>query len=139
LKVIFREDIARVGSAGETKNVSDGYARNFLFPKQLALPATEANLKRWESESKVREVRLRQDMESARNIATQLENASIQLTARAGREGHLFGSITSQMIAEALLQKGFSIDKKNILPNGECWNISLSYIKILGLRFLCLN
>lgn len=115
MKVILSEDIIKVGSAGETKNVSDGYARNFLFPKKLALPATPSNLKKWESGRKVREVRLQQDLESARNTADQIRNASIRLTARVGREGHLFGSITSQMIAEALLQKGISIDKKDIL------------------------
>ncbi|OGR83305.1 MAG: 50S ribosomal protein L9 [Elusimicrobia bacterium RIFCSPLOWO2_01_FULL_64_13] len=115
MKVILREDLAKFGAAGETKNVADGFARNFLFPKNLALPATPANLKSWEQEKKVREVHLTQDLEAARKIAGDLEAVELALPAKSGREGHLFGSITSQMVADSLLEKGFSIDKKNIL------------------------
>lgn len=115
MKVILYDDIEKLGSAGEVKEVSDGYARNFLFPKKLAFEATSSNLKRWESERKVREIKLSQKLETAKNLANQIQNTEITLTANAGREGHLFGSVTNQMIADALLAKGFSVDKKNIL------------------------
>ena len=115
MKIILCEDVSKVGLAGETKDVSGGFARNFLFPKNLAMPATPSNIKKWESERKTREIRLGQNLEAAKNLANQLENVSIDLRARSGREGHLFGSITSQMIADALLEKGFSIDKKTVI------------------------
>ena len=115
MKVILCEDVLKLGSAGEVKEVSDGYARNFLLPKKQAMAATPSNLKKWESEKKVREIKLNQSLETAKNLSGQIQSTEISLTANAGREGHLFGSITNQMVADALLAKGFSIDKKNIL------------------------
>lgn len=115
MKVILYEDVPKVGSAGEIKEVSDGFARNFLFPRKLALPPTPSNIKKWQSEQKLRQIKLTRDIESARSSADQLEKISLTLSAHAGKEGHLFGSITSQMIAEALLEKGISIEKKNIV------------------------
>ena len=124
MKVILCENIEKVGNTGEVKVVSDGHARNFLFPRNLALPATPQNLRKWESEKRVREIRLTQDLESARRLAQTLGEMTLDLSAKSGREGHLFGSITSSMIREALLEKGFSIDKKNIILE--------SPIKLLG-------
>ena len=115
MKIILRDDVVKVGAAGETKNVSDGFARNFLFPKKLAMPATPANLRRWESEKKLHQTRLAQTLESAQQLAQSLEGLGLELKVRSGREGHLFGSVTSQMISEALLEKGFTIEKKNIV------------------------
>lgn len=114
MKVILYDDVSKVGVAGEVREVSGGFARNFLIPKKLAFPATPSNLKRWESEKKIRQVKLSHDLEKAQSAAKQIEEFSLTLTVRAGREGHLFGSVTSQMIAAALLEKGISIDKKNI-------------------------
>ena len=115
MKVILCEDVPKIGVAGEVKTVSDGYARNFLMPRKLALIATAGNIRKWESEKKVREIRLSQDLEAAKKSVAQLEQISLDITAKAGREGHLFGSITNAMIADALLAKGFPVDKKNIV------------------------
>ena len=115
MKIILRDDVVKVGAAGETRNVSDGFARNYLFPKKLAMPATPSNLRKWESEKKLHQTRLAQTLESAQQLAQSLEGLTLDLTARSGREGHLFGSVTSQMISEALLAKGFTIEKKNIV------------------------
>ncbi|OGR84564.1 MAG: 50S ribosomal protein L9 [Elusimicrobia bacterium RIFCSPLOWO2_01_FULL_54_10] len=114
MQVILCEDIDKVGLAGEIKAVAEGFARNFLFPKKLAYPATAGNLKKWESEKHVREVKLLKSLESAKALAAELGNISLEIPARAGREGHLFGSITSPAIAQALLKKGFSVDRKTI-------------------------
>ncbi len=114
MQIILCEDVAKVGVAGETKSVSEGFARNFLLPRGLAYPATDANVKKWQSEKRVREVKLQKNIESAKTLAAQLEQLSITIPARAGREGHLFGSITNAMVAQALLEKGFSVDKKTI-------------------------
>lgn len=114
MQVIFCEDIDKVGVAGETKNVSEGFARNFLLPQGLAYPATPENLRKWESEKHLREVKLLKHLESARTLAGQLEQVSLSIPARAGREGQLFGSITTAAVAQALLEKGFSVDRKTI-------------------------
>ena len=115
MKVILCEDVPKLGAPGEVKDVSEGFARNFLLPRKLAFAATQANIRKWESEKQIREIRLNQGLETAKKFAEQIGQISINLTAKAGREGHLFGSITNQLIAEALAGKGFSIDKKNIV------------------------
>lgn len=115
MKVILCEDISACGSAGEIKEVSDGFARNFLFPRKLALEATPPNLKRWESEAKARKVQLNHNLEIAQSVASQIEKVVLDLAVRTGKEGHLFGSVTGQMIADALLEKGISVEKKSIV------------------------
>lgn len=125
MKVILYDAVAKLGTAGEIKEVADGFARNFLFPRKLAYPATNAYLKRWESESKNRQIKLGKDIESAQSVAKQIETFSpLTLSVKAGKEGHLFGSVTSQMIADSLSEKGVSIDKKSIVIE--------SPIKLLG-------
>ncbi len=114
MQVILCENIDKVGLAGETKAVAEGFARNFLFPKKLAYPATPSNLKKWDSEKRVREVKLQKSLESAKTLAAELSQISLEIPARAGREGQLFGSITSVAVAQALLKKGFSVDRKTI-------------------------
>ncbi|MBI3013139.1 MAG: 50S ribosomal protein L9 [Elusimicrobia bacterium] len=109
------DDLSKVGLAGEVKVVSDGYARNFLLPRKLALIATAPNLKRWESEKHVRQIKGEHDLSSAKEVAARLETIVVDVEALGGREGHLFGSITSQTIAESLLEKGISLDKKSIV------------------------
>lgn len=115
MKVILYEDVHKLGSAGDIKEVAAGFARNYLVPQKLAFSATPANIKRWESEKRVRDIRLSQTLDQAKKTAEQMEQASLDLIVKAGREGHLFGSVTSQMIADALLAKGFSIDRRHIL------------------------
>lgn len=115
MQIILSEDVPKLGRAGEIKKVSDGYARNFLFPRKLALPSSPSNLKRLEVELKKREIRRAVDLESAKWAQEQLEKISLVFHVRAGREGHLFGSVSSQRIAQALQEKGFTVDKKNIL------------------------
>lgn len=114
MQVILCENVAKVGSAGETREVSDGFARNFLLPRGLAYPATSSNLRKWQSEKRVREVKLEKNLESAKALSEQIQQISLTIPARAGREGRLFGSITSSAVAQALAGKGFSVDKKMI-------------------------
>ncbi len=114
MKVLLCEDVQKCGLAGEVKDVSDGFARNFLLPKKLAMAATDASLRRWESEKKVRLLKIEKNLEAARKVAEQLEALEIQIPAKAGKEGHLFGSINNHNVADALVAKGFAIDRKNI-------------------------
>jgi large subunit ribosomal protein L9 len=115
MKVILVDDVIKVGSAGEVKEVAEGFARNYLIPQKLALAATEANIRRWESEKRVRQIHLNQKLESAQKLGAELGKLTLEISAKAGREGHLFGSITSQAIAEALLAKSYAVDRKNII------------------------
>lgn len=130
MKVLLIDDIHKVGMAGDIKDVSAGFARNYLLPKKLALPATEGNLRKWESEKKVRQIRVEQTLDSAKAQAAQIEQLQLDMEARAGREGHLFGSITSQMIADALLKKGFEIDRKNILLDAPIKTVAVHNVAI---------
>ncbi len=114
MKVLLCEDVDKCGQAGEVKVVSDGFARNFLIPKKLATVATDAALRKWESEKKVREIKIEKNLEAARKSAGDLEALQIEIPAKAGKEGHLFGSISNHDIADALAAKGFVIDRKNI-------------------------
>lgn len=115
LKVVFRSDVRGIAQAGEVKMVSPGYARNFLFPRQLAFPATERSLRQWETERQgflAKASRLRQESEG---LAQKLEGTSCTVTAKAGPEGRLFGSVTRQEIVEALAKEGITLDKRAIL------------------------
>jgi large subunit ribosomal protein L9 len=114
MKVILRADLEKKGEAGDLIDVADGYARNYLIPRGLAVEATPGNIKRMEQEHAVIERRKAKEAEAAKEVADKLENVGITLTAKAG-EGRLFGSITSMDIAEALSEKvGVEIDKRKI-------------------------
>jgi large subunit ribosomal protein L9 len=115
LKVVFRTDIRGIAEAGDVKMVSPGYARNYLFPRQLAFPATTAALRQWETERQGTLAKAARRREEAQSIAQKIEGATCTLNAKAGQEGRLFGSIGRQEIAEALSKEGITIDKRNLL------------------------
>ncbi len=114
MKVILKENISNLGTKGEVKNVSDGYARNYLIPKGMAEEATPARLKEWEKQKKIIEKKEQKEEEKAREIAEKLEGQKINFKLKAGEEGRLFGSATSADISEALKEKGYEIDKRKI-------------------------
>ncbi len=115
MKIILCEDVSKVGQSGELCTVSDGFARNYLFPKKLALEATPSNLKQLESLQKNLKLKAAKDLESAQTLAGKIGNLVLEINASVGKEGHLFGAITNQAIAEAIKEKGFSINKKSIV------------------------
>jgi large subunit ribosomal protein L9 len=114
IEVILREDIKTLGRAGEMVRVKPGYARNYLLPQGLAYEATEGNKKRIAAESRVRDVRNQAERTEAERLASTLSGVSLTLSGKAGEEGKLFGSITSQDIADALARQGHTIDKRRI-------------------------
>ena len=120
MKVIFLQDIKGTGKKGEMHEVSDGYARNYLFPRKLAQPATTqavGELKAREA-SAVRHAEI--ELGQAKELKEKLEQITVYLSAKAGSAGRLFGSITTKEIAEAMsAQVGFEIDKKKILMDGD--------------------
>jgi large subunit ribosomal protein L9 len=114
IEVILREDIKTLGRAGEMVRVKPGYARNYLLPQGLAYEATEGNKKRVAAESRVRAARDQAERSEAERLASNLSQVSLKLSGKAGEEGKLFGSITSQDIADALEQQGYQIDRRKI-------------------------
>ncbi|GGH80378.1 large subunit ribosomal protein L9 [Pullulanibacillus pueri] len=114
MKVIFLEDVKGKGKAGEVKNVSEGYARNYLLPKNLAVEANKGNLKQLENKKHSEEKRAQEELAEAKVLKEKLEKTEITLSAKSGEGGRLFGSITSKQIAQELKQKGFKVDKRKI-------------------------
>ncbi|HBT48521.1 MAG: 50S ribosomal protein L9 [Caldanaerobacter subterraneus] len=115
MKVILVKDVKNVGKAGEVVNVSDGYGRNYLIPKGLAIEATESNLKMLNEKKKAEERKRQQELEQAKELAQKLSKVGVTLKVKAGENGKLFGSVTSKDVEEALKEKGFEIDKKKIV------------------------
>lgn len=114
IEVILREDMKTLGRAGEMVRVKPGYARNYLLPQGLAYEATEGNKKRIAAETRVRTSRNEAERAEAQRLATTLGAVKLNLTGKAGEEGKLFGSITSQDIADALAREGHTVDKRRI-------------------------
>lgn len=115
MKVILNSDVEELGRKGEIVEVSDGYARNFLLPRKLAMAATKGALQQAEAMRRAREERDSKELEDAQQIATRLAKATLVVNAKAGDEGALFGSITSADIAEAIKQTtGLEIDRRAI-------------------------
>ena len=114
MKVIFLEDVSRVAQAGEIKDVADGYGRNFLIPRKLAVLATPSTTNSVEIQRSIEaRVQARSDSEM-RELANQLEGKEITLKAKVGAQDRLYGSITSADIASELENAGLAVDKKKI-------------------------
>lgn len=118
MKVILISDVENIGVVGDVKDVKNGMARNYLFPRKLAIKATEANLKAWKSRIEAIRLRKTEVLENAKAFAEKLEGLEISIPAKAGEEDRLFGSVTSQNISDALGEKGFEISRRDILLDG---------------------
>src|SRR5690554_2289277 len=116
MRVILRQDLPKVGEAGQVVSVRAGYARNYLIPHGYAFEATPANIRRLEEEKRRAEARARRDYLEARRRAAALEDLSLTFRVRAGEESKLFGSITSADIADRLNEQGldFEVDRRQI-------------------------
>ena len=115
MEVILLEDVKSVGKKGELVNASDGYAKNFLFPKKLAVEATKSNLNDFELKQKAEAKRKKEELEQAQNMAKELENKTVTVKVKTGENGKLFGSVTNKEVAEEIVkQTGMEIDKKKV-------------------------
>ncbi len=114
IQIILKKDIEKLGKAGEVLSVREGYARNFLLPKGLALSATASNLKVVEQEKKKASLAKEQQRNLAQALADKISSASCTVSVQAGQDGKLFGSVTTQDIAEAFKAEGVDIDRKKI-------------------------
>ncbi|MFC4619688.1 50S ribosomal protein L9 [Camelliibacillus cellulosilyticus] len=117
MKVIFLKDVKGKGKTGEVKEVSEGYARNFLIPRNLAAPASTSNMKQLEAKKRVEAKRSEEELKEAQALKAKLEAMEVAFTAKSGEGGRLFGSITSKQIAEELKKKKFKVDKRKIELN----------------------
>jgi large subunit ribosomal protein L9 len=114
MKVILRKDHEKLGSTGSVVEVKDGYARNYLIPNNLAYPASAGSMRALEEEKKQTAMRANKELKTGEHLAAELEKASITLQMKVGEDEKLFGSVTAQMIADALKEKGIEIDKRII-------------------------
>ena len=115
MKVILLEDVKSVGKKGELVNTSDGYAKNFLFPKKLAVEATKSNLNEFELKQKAEAKRKKEELEQAQKMAKVLEDKIVTVKVKTGENGKLFGSVTNKEVAEEIVkQTGLKIDKKKV-------------------------
>ena len=118
MEVLLIENVNKLGSRGDVVNVKDGYARNFLLPRKLALPVTAGNKRQIELE-KERAQKLRaKELAEAQDLKTKLEGIKLEIGKKAGESGTLFGSVTNADVAEMLKAKGFTLDRHSIsLPH----------------------
>lgn len=116
MKVILKTDIKGVGRKDDIINANDGYARNFLFPKQLAVEANKENLAKLKEKKDSEAYRKEQELEKAKEQAAKISGLTLELRVKAGENGKIFGGITSKEISEVLKEKhNIEIDKKRIL------------------------
>jgi len=114
MKVILLQDVEKLGDRFEIKEVADGFARNFLFPKNLAEPATESAIKQLETKKEAAAKEAEEDLSATEALVASLDGQEIEMTAKIDENGKLFGSITTVKIAKVLKDKGFQVQKKQI-------------------------
>ena len=114
MKVILRKNYVGLGEIGKVVDVRDGYARNFLIPQKVAYPYAPGYLKMIENEKRAYEARVNREIQDAKVFADKLNGVELTIEVQAGEEDKLFGSVTSQMIAEKLAEKGIEVDRRRI-------------------------
>nr|MDD6336537.1 50S ribosomal protein L9 [bacterium] len=119
MKVVLIKDVQGTGKKDQVVEVSDGYARNYLLPRKLAREATAQAIGQIQQQKAAEAHRKQVEQEQARQTAKELSGITVAVPVRAGKDGRLFGSVTSAEIAQALAQQGYEVDKKKIvLPDG---------------------
>ena len=114
MKVILTSDVDKVGKSGELKEVAEGYARNFLMPRKLAVPATGGAYRAWQHDIASREDKRKREREDAEIAATRIASTTLTMGVKVGEGGKLYGSITAKDIADALERRGIVVDRHKI-------------------------
>jgi large subunit ribosomal protein L9 len=114
MKVILRQEFSELGHIGDVVEVKEGYARNYLIPRDIAYLATASSIQQLEEEKKQHVRAVDKEKRASEKLAAELEKVSITIQMKVGEDEKLFGSVTSQMIAESLKEKGLTIDKRHI-------------------------
>lgn len=114
MKVILRKNFDQLGKVGDVLTVKDGYARNYLIPRQIVYQATKGNILALEEEKKQILKKEDKELEAAQKFASNLEKVSITVQVKVGEEDKIFGTVTNQMISDSLKEKGFDVEKRKI-------------------------
>jgi large subunit ribosomal protein L9 len=114
VKVILTSDVAKIGKSGELKDVADGYARNFLIPQKLAVPAAGGAYRAWQHDIANREEKRQRERGDAEIAAQRIASTTLTMGVKVGEGGKLYGSITAQDIADALGRRGITVDKHKV-------------------------
>ena len=114
MKVILTADVGKIGKSGELKEVAEGYARNFLLPRKMAVPATGGAYRAWQHDIASREDKRKREREEAEVTATRIGSTTLTMGVKVGEGGKLYGSITTKEIAEALGRRGIVVDRHKI-------------------------
>lgn len=130
IKVILKSDVEGLGKSGEVKQVKDGFARNYLLPKQLVLPATEFNLKKVEIQQKKTQAKRLLETKKVQEIAGRLDSLSVTVAVEVNEEGKLYGGLSAQDIAKAIQAEGIDVDKKSIVLVGPIKELGIYDVPI---------
>ncbi len=130
MEIILKQDVNRLGKAGTVVKVNDGFARNFLLPNNLAVPMTRANLKKIEEEKQRGILRSEKTKKEAESLRDKLAGLSVTIAVLTNEEDKLFGSITSQDIAQALKEENFDIDKNSIIMDEPIKSLGIYEISV---------
>ena len=130
MEVMLMSDVAELGTEGQIVNVSDGYARNYLLPRKLAAPATEAAKKRLAKKQKEREVSRKMEIDAAKVMAEKIANASCTLTVKTAGTEKMYGSVTAADIVASLKEQGIEIDKHMIKMDAPLKELGVFNVKV---------
>ena len=130
MEVILRENVPHLGQRGDIVRVADGYARNYLLPRNLVAPATEKNIRQLEHEKRQIFIRQEKAKREALKLAGQLKATSITIPMQAGEEDKIFGSVTTRDIAEALRTEGFKISRRQIRQEEAIKKLGVYHVNI---------
>ena len=130
MKIILRQDVDNLGEMGEIVDVKSGYARNFLIPREMAYYASKSAVNRIEFEKKQYAKKQEEAKAGAEKIASKLSEVQVSIPMKVGEEGKLFGSVTSQAIAEQLDLLGYNIDKKDIIIDDPIKSLGIFSVKV---------
>ena len=130
MKIILKQQLDNLGKPGDVVNVSDGYARNYLFPKKLAIPATQKNVRSVEHEKRLIQLHLEKEKRAAQTLASKIEASPCTITKKVGEQEKIFGSVTTIDIEENLRSQGIIVDRKNILLEDPIKNLGVYTVPI---------
>jgi large subunit ribosomal protein L9 len=115
MKVILKQDYEKLGHIGDSVTVKDGYAMNYLIPNNIAMKATESNLRVLEELKKQKSKKVQKEIADAETLAAELQKLTLEIKVKAGEEDRIYGSVNSQMISDKLVESGFNVDKKHVI------------------------
>jgi len=130
MKVILLKDVKGQGKKGEVKEVSEGYATNFLFKQKLAVPASDGAMKTLDLQKKAEENKKAQEKANAQELGQKLGELTVQLKAKSGADGRLFGAVSNKQVAEALEKLGIKLDKRKIVMDEPIRTLGVTEVAV---------